>query len=65
MCRGAWTSLSPYEYYILLGLPNFFFSSEQREVLERALIALVAGVEDGYREVFRLCEEIRRVDGDI
>lgn len=52
------------EYYILLGLPNFSFSSEQRDLLGRALIALGAGVEDGYKEVFRLCEELRRVDED-
>jgi len=52
------------EYYILLGLPNFSFSSEQRDLLERALIALGAGVEDGYKEVFRLCEELRLLDGD-
>jgi hypothetical protein len=52
------------EYYILLGLPNFSFSSEQRDLLEQALIALGAGVDDGYKEVFRLCEELRRLDGD-
>ena len=51
------------EYYILLGLPNFSFSSEQRDLLERALIALGAGMDDGYKEVFRLCEELRRLDG--
>jgi hypothetical protein len=52
------------EYYILLGLPNFSFSSEQRDLLERALVALGAGIEDGYKEVLRLCEELRRLDGD-
>jgi TIR domain len=50
------------EYYILVGLPNFSFSSEQRDLVEHALIALGAGVEDGYKEVFRLCEELRRLD---
>jgi hypothetical protein len=52
------------EYYILLGLPNFSFSSEQRDLLERALIALGAGFDDGYKEVFRFCEELRRLDED-
>jgi hypothetical protein len=51
------------EYYILLGLPNFSFSSEQRDLLERSLIALGAGFNDGYKEVLRLCEELRRLDG--
>jgi hypothetical protein len=52
------------EYYILLGVPNFSFSSEQRDLLEHALVVLGAGLNDGYKEVFRLCEQLRRLDGD-
>jgi hypothetical protein len=51
------------EYYILLGIPNFSFSSEQRDLLEPALTALGAGFPD-YEEVFGICEKLQLLDSE-
>lgn len=52
------------EYYILLGIPNFSFSGEQRQILEAAIIELGCGYEDGYRKVDRISQILQRQDSD-
>lgn len=43
------------EYFILLGLPNFSFSSDQRTLLESALVEIGCGFNSGYKAVNRIC----------
>lgn len=52
------------EYFILLDIPNFSFSSTQRKLLEIAIIELGCGLEDGYRKVGKLCERLATADHD-
>ncbi|MFG5411356.1 toll/interleukin-1 receptor domain-containing protein [Piscinibacter sakaiensis] len=52
------------EYYVLLGLPNFSFSGEQRSLLEQALIELGCGFESGYVVVDKICQALMARDSD-
>ncbi|MBS0308929.1 MAG: toll/interleukin-1 receptor domain-containing protein, partial [Proteobacteria bacterium] len=44
------------EYFILLGVPNFAISGEQRDLLEDALIEMGCGLENEFRELEPICE---------
>lgn len=50
------------EYYILLEVPNFAISGEQRFYLEHALIELGCGYEEEYKALSDLCEKLRASD---
>lgn len=50
------------EYYVLLDVPNFAISRHQRPLLERALVELGCGFEDGYSKVDELCAELQALD---
>ncbi len=49
------------EYYVLLGVPNFSFSAEQRDLLELALIEIGCGHETDYKAARRTCEKLRAI----
>ena len=50
------------EYYVLLGLPNFSFSQEQRELLELAVVEMGCGYENDYQGLRHICEKLRKLD---
>ncbi len=50
------------EYFILRSIPNFSISSDQRRLLEAGLVELGCGFENQYREVNRICAELRALD---
>lgn len=50
------------EFFILMNIPNFAISSRQRPLLEKAIIELGCGWEDGYQKVDKLCAELRMLD---
>jgi len=52
------------EYFVLLGLPNFSFSSHQRKLLEPALVELGCGHKSGYIKVNKICNQLSALDGD-
>ena len=52
------------EYYILIDVPNFLISGQQREILEHALVALGCGFESEWKELDELCELMRATDRD-
>jgi hypothetical protein len=52
------------EYYILLEVPNFTISGQQRDLLQKALIEIGCGYEDDYKTVAKLCETLRSLDGE-
>lgn len=47
------------EYFILLGVPNFAISGEQRDLLEPALIELGCGLHNDFCEVKPICDALR------
>lgn len=49
------------EYFILLGVPNFAISGEQRALLEQALVEMGCGLDDGFEAVQTLCNALRRL----
>lgn len=51
------------EYYILLEVPNFTISGEQRDLLQQALIEIGCAYEDGYKILGEICAKLRSVDG--
>jgi hypothetical protein len=50
------------EYYILLEVPNFAISSEQRFYLEQALIEVGCGYGEGYKTLSEICAKLRASD---
>lgn len=50
------------EYYILLEVPNFAISGEQRMLLEQALFEIGCGYEDEYEKVGDICSRLRASD---
>jgi hypothetical protein len=52
------------EYFILLNIPNFSFSSAQRELLEMAIVELGCSFDDGYNKVGKLCERLLTTGDD-
>jgi len=50
------------EYYILLEIPNFSISGEQRFYLELALIEIGCGFHDDYKTLSDICEKLRASD---
>ena len=56
-----WTARSWMNITFFWAYP-IFHSRRSSVTFWRALIALGAGFDDGYKEVFRLCEELRRLD---
>lgn len=50
------------EYFILLGVPNFAISGDQRDLLERALIEMGCGLENDFTNVRSLCDALRGLD---
>lgn len=49
------------EYFILLGVPNFAISGEQRDLLERALVEIGCGLENDFKNVRPLCDALRKL----
>ncbi|OMG51638.1 hypothetical protein BJN45_17390 [Azonexus hydrophilus] len=47
------------EYFVLLGVPNFSISGEQRNLLERALVEMGCGLENDFKNVQPLCDALR------
>ncbi len=47
------------EYYILLEVPNFAISGEQRMLLEQALIEIGCGYQGDYKKVSDICARLR------
>ena len=52
------------EYYVLICVPNFAISSGQRPLLQRALVELGCGFEDGYEHLQPICAELRAIKRD-
>lgn len=52
------------EYFILLNVPNFSISGEQRQLLELGLVELGCGLENEYCEVNEICTALRALDKD-
>lgn len=50
------------EHYILLDVPNFAISGEQRVLLEHVLIDIGCGYQDDYRTVSDICARLRASD---
>lgn len=50
------------EYYILLEVPNFAISGEQRFYLEHALIEVGCGYEEDYKTLSEICAMLRASD---
>lgn len=50
------------EHYILLDVPNFAISGEQRFLLEHVLIDIGCGYQDDYRTVSDICARLRASD---
>ncbi|MFT6634802.1 toll/interleukin-1 receptor domain-containing protein [Alcanivorax sp.] len=50
------------EYYILLNIPNFSISLEQRAILERIIIEFGCAFKEGYETVEKLCTQLRKID---
>jgi hypothetical protein len=50
------------EYYVLLEVPNFAISGEQRFLLEHALIEIGCGFQDDYKNVAEICTRLRASD---
>jgi hypothetical protein len=51
------------EYYVLLDVPNFSISSDQRPLLEQALVELGCGYEHDYAPLREICSALRSLDG--
>lgn len=47
------------EYFVLLGVPNFAISSEQRDLLEIALVEMGCGFENDFQSVRKICNALR------
>lgn len=52
------------EYFVLLGVPNFSFSTEHREILRAAMIELGTYYTDGFKIVEPFCDQLRALDID-
>lgn len=50
------------EYYVLLGIPNFSISNQQRDLLEMLLIEMGSGFLNEFSEITVLCEALRTLD---
>ena len=54
------------EYFILINVPNFAISSEQRVILEFALVELGCYFEEGTHDVVEeICENLRNIETTI
>ncbi|MBT9552376.1 MAG: toll/interleukin-1 receptor domain-containing protein [Hydrogenophaga sp.] len=49
------------EYFVLLGVPNFAISSEQRDLLEIALVEMGCGLENDFQSVRKTCNALRDI----
>lgn len=49
------------EYFILLGVPNFAISGEQRDLLERALVEIGCSLDNDFKNIQPLCNALRRL----
>lgn len=61
-CEDLVDDLDKYEfdeYYILLNIPNFLISGEQRYLLESLIVEMGCGYEDGYEAVIDICRTLR------
>lgn len=52
------------EYFILLEIPSAAIGSEQRSLVNKALVELGCGFEDGFSEVNAICDRLRQLDND-
>lgn len=50
------------EYYILLNVPNYSISTQQRPLLEKALVELGSGYQDSYEKLSPICASLRALD---
>jgi hypothetical protein len=50
------------EYFILLNVPNFSISKEQRPLLHTALIELGCGFNNEYKKLTIICKKLRALD---
>jgi TIR domain len=49
------------EYFILLGIPNFSISLEQRSLLERALVEIGCGYNNEFKKLDQICKALRKL----
>ena len=49
------------EYYILLGIPNFSFSSAQRDLIEKVIVEMGCRCEDDFQKVNKLFDKFVKV----